>query len=134
MALAMRMGTAEDRQGAAWIEAKIHALVEDAAELDVETDSAAAQLAALFGRLLACRKSFRVAQLDAPVHQAAEFPAVVDPVSGRRIGQLAGRNEIAATDFRRIDSDHVRCVLDQALHEIGGLGAAGTAVGSTLRR
>ena len=72
-------------------------------------------------------------ELDAPVHQAGELAAVVDPVSGRRIGQLAGRNEIAAPDFRRIHADHVRRVLDQALHEIGGLGATGTAIGPALR-
>ena len=47
VALAVRMGAAEDRERAARIEAHIHAVVEDAAELDVVADCAAAQLASL---------------------------------------------------------------------------------------
>ena len=59
VALAVRMGAGEDRERAARIEAQVHALVEDAAELDVEAHRAAAQLAALFRCLLARRETLR---------------------------------------------------------------------------
>ena len=49
VALAVRMGAAVDRQRAGRIELHVHAVVEDAAELDLEADRAAAQLAALLG-------------------------------------------------------------------------------------
>jgi hypothetical protein len=79
------MGAAEHVERAVGIELQIHALVEDAAELDVVADGAAAQPAVLFRRLLARRKALRVAERDTLVHQAGELAAVVIPQGRRRV-------------------------------------------------
>ena len=51
--LAVRMGAAVDGERAGGIEAQVHAVVEDAAELDVVAHRAAAQLAVLLRLALA---------------------------------------------------------------------------------
>ncbi len=48
---------------------------------------------------------------------------------GRRgVGQLRRRDQVAAANFRAVHADLPRGVLDQPLHEVGGLRAAGAAV------
>ena len=79
MALAVRMRAGHDGERSVRIEAQVHALVENAAELDVVAHRAAAQLAVVLGRLLACRVALPVAGLDALVEEAHEFAAVVGP-------------------------------------------------------
>src|SRR5919201_1090211 len=77
--LAVRMGPAKNGERCIGIEAQVHAIVEDAAELDVVAHGAAAQLAVLLRSLLARRKTLPVAELDALVHEPLEFAAVVIP-------------------------------------------------------
>ena len=73
--LPVRMRAAEHRDGAARIEADVHAVVEDAAELDVVADRAAAQLAGLLRRLAPLLVALPVGKLDALVHHALELAA-----------------------------------------------------------
>ena len=116
------------------VEAQIDAFVEDAAELDVVAHGAAAQLAVLLGGFLARRIALPVACLDALVEQTHEFAAVVGPQRRCRVRQLVRRDEIAASDLRRVHAGLACGMLDQSFHEVGGLGPAGAAVGAALRR
>src|SRR3977135_1493470 len=79
VALAVRMRAAKHVESSVGVETQVHALVEDAAELDVVAHRAAAQLAALLRGLLACGKALQIAELDALVQQAYELAAVVVP-------------------------------------------------------
>ena len=130
MTLSVRMGAGEDGERAARVEAEIHAVVEDAALLDVVGDRAAAQPAVLLGRGAPRRVALPVAEVEALVQDARELAAVVVPEGRRRVRQLLRRDEIAAPDFRRIDADHPRRLLDQALGEVGGLGPPRAAIGA----
>ena len=51
----------------------------------------------------------------------------------RGVGQLVFRDEIAPADFGAVDAGDVGGVLDQPLHEVGGLRAAGAAIRPALR-
>src|SRR6185295_4418431 len=77
VALAMRMRAAEHRNIAARIEADVHAVVKDAAKLDVVADRAAAQLAVLLRRLAPLLVAVPVRHLDALVEQTHELAGVV---------------------------------------------------------
>ena len=105
MSLPVRMGAGDDRHRAARIEAQIHAVVEDAALLDIEGHGAAAQLAFAFGFLLARLVALPVADGEALLHHAMEFAGVIDPEGRRRVGQLAFRDQVAAADFVRRNAD-----------------------------
>src|SRR5499427_2429827 len=104
----MRMRPAQDSERSAGIEAQIHAVVEDAAELDVVAHRAAAQLAVLLRGFLSCRKALPVAELDALVHEPLELSAVVVPQRGRRVRELAWRDQVAAPDLGGIHADRPR--------------------------
>ena len=82
---------------------------------------------------LSRRKAFPVAELDALVHEPLELAAVVIPQRGRRVGELARRNQVAAPDLGGVHADRPRGVLDQPLGEIGRLRASGAAIGPALR-
>src|SRR5262249_40632682 len=94
--LAVRMRPAQDGERSAGIEAQIHAVVEDAAELDVVAHRAAAQLAVLLRSFFPRRKALPVAEFDALIHEALELAAVVIPQRGRGVGELARRDHGAA--------------------------------------
>src|SRR5205814_649721 len=128
VSLAVGMRPAEDGERPAGIEAQLHALVEDAAELDVVAHRAAAQLAVLLRGLLSRRKAVPITELDALVHLPLEFAAVVIPQRRCRIGKFARRNEVAAPDLGGIHADDPRRVLDEPLNEISRLGPSGTAI------
>src|SRR5262249_38689058 len=75
--LPVRVRAAEDGDGSARIEADVHAIIEDAAELYVVADRAAAQLAVLLRLLLALRVTLPVRHLDALVEQPRELTRVI---------------------------------------------------------
>src|SRR4029079_10699488 len=94
---------------------------------------AAAQLAVLLALALAAGVALPVAVLHGEVHHADELAGVVDPVRRRGIGQLRRRDQILPAKLGAVDAGDVGGVLDQPLHEVGGFGAAGAAIGSALR-
>src|SRR6185437_16407577 len=111
-------------------EADIHAVVEDAAKLDVIADRSTAQLAGLFRSLLAFLVALPVHHVDALVEQANKLAGIV-AVPGRRVvRKFVRRNEIDTTDLRNIHADLFRRVFDHALGEIGGLRTSGAAIGT----
>src|SRR5258708_27231584 len=126
------MRSAQDRERSAGIEAQIHAVVEDAAELDVVAHRAAAQLAVLLRGFLSRRKALPVAELDALVHEALELAAVVVPQRGRRVGELARRDQVAAPDLGGVHTAPPRGGPDQPLGGVGPLRAPGAAIGPAL--
>jgi hypothetical protein len=130
----VRVRAAEHRDGATRIEADIHAVVEDAAKLDVIADRAAAQLAGLFRGRLALRVTLPVRHIDALVEQANELAGIVAVPGWRVVGEFVRRNEINAADLCHIHTDLLRRMLDHALGEIGGLRTSGAAIGTRLRR
>src|SRR5262249_1669514 len=131
--LAVRMRSGQHGERSAGIEAQIHAVVEDAAELDVVAHRPAAQLAVLLRGFLSRHKTLPVAELDALVHEALELSAVVVPQRGRRVWELARRDQVAAPDLSGIYADRPRRVFDQPLGEVSRLGTSGAAIGPALR-
>src|SRR4051794_25721037 len=115
--LPVRMRAAEDRDGAARIEADVHAIIEDAAELDVVADRAAAQLAALLRLALALAVTFPVRHLDTLVEQARELARVVGVERRRVVGKLVRRDQVDAPYLGDIHADFSRRMLDQPLGE-----------------
>src|SRR5262249_59134947 len=109
------MRSAQHGERSAGIEAEIHAVVEDAAELDVVAHRVAAELAVLLRSFLSRREALPVAELDALVHEALELAAVVVPQRRRRVRELARRNQVAAPDLGGIHADRPRRVFDPPL-------------------
>ena len=94
--LAVRQGAGEDRQLARWVEAHLHALVEDAGIVDVIDDAAAAVFAG--GVLLRVARGIAV-----PVGERLAFgqcrgvvPGVVNPAGARLIGEGVGADQVLA--------------------------------------
>src|SRR5205085_10540584 len=123
--LPMRMRAAEYRDGAIRIEANVHAIVEDAAELDVVADRTATQFAGLFRGRLALLVTLPVRHIEALVEQADELAGIVAVPSRRVVREFVRRNEIDAADLGNVHADLLRRMLDHALGEISGLRPSG---------
>ena len=116
------------------IEPDFHALVENAAELDVGRDRAAAQLAASLALAPARGKSVPVGKLEALVHQLLELAAVVIVMRRRVVRQRLRLDEIAPAQLDPVDARDLRRALDQPLDQINRLGPAGAAIDRRRRR
>jgi hypothetical protein len=98
------MGTGDDAHGAARIETDFHAIIHDAAELDIGRHGTAALQSAPFALSAPRGKTVPVGEREAAVHQLLEVPAVVVVMGGRMIGQLLGPDQIAPPQLDAVDA------------------------------
>src|SRR4029079_3695689 len=85
--LSVRMRPCNDRDHAAWIEAKLHALVEHSAELDIGGDRAAAPSAVPSAHGAPGLEPRPLGDVEAVIHDSREFSTIVIVMGGGVIGQ-----------------------------------------------
>ena len=102
-------------------------------DFEIGADRDAAQLAALAAFLLALGKIGVVGNLQRLVEHALEIAAVIGDAGGRRERHLRRLDEVALAQGQPVDAHLVGGAIDQAFHEIVGLGASGAAIGAHQR-
>src|SRR5229473_1028342 len=102
------------------------AMLLDAAERDP------AQLAALAAVALAPRKALPIGEFERVAEYGREIAGIVGLVGSRGVWDFPRLDEVAAAQFEPIDAHFPRRRVDQALHEIVALGAAGAPIGADI--
>ena len=132
VSLAVAVRASEHRHPARGVEPQVHAVAQQPALLNVEDHRSAADFPVALGGGLASGVTPPVGGFEARVHNMFELAAVIDGEGRRCIRQPRRWNYVATADFHRIKTQDARRPIDQALHDIGGLGPTGAAIGPDL--
>ena len=133
MALAIVERAGDERHRAVGLEANAaHLLVGRRRHLQIAADRDAAQLAALLAVALAACKALPISEFKRVSEYAREIAGIVGLVGSRGVWDFPRLDEIAAAQFEPIDAHFPRRRVDQALHEIVALGAAGAPIGADI--
>src|SRR5262249_30629202 len=125
----------DKRYGAVRLETNAaHLLVGRRCHLQVAADRYAAQLAAFAAVALALGKALPVGEVERMAEYRGEVSRIVDLSGGCRIRDFRGLDEVTAAQLDAVDAHFARRSIDQALHEIIGLRAAGAPVGADIGR
>ena len=128
----MRAG--DDGDIAAWVEAQLHAFVEDGCLLDQIADAVSAQLAAALRLCAPFGKAVPVGGAHGGIEDAGEITTVIGVAGLGLVRHLLAGDEIASPDFRRIEAKPGRCAIEQALDRSDRFRAASAAIGTDRRR
>ena len=126
--LPVRQGAGDDRQFARGVEAQFHPLVEDAGIVDIIDDAAAAVFAGGFALRAPRGIAVPIRQSLAFGHRRSIVAGVVDPAGARLVGIGVRADQVLLAQFGRVDAHFTRRLIDEPLHDIDGLGAAGAAI------
>ena len=131
VALSVVVGADRDGHGAGRIEPDLGMLDQPGiGGLDGARYAEPAQLAAP-ARLDAAGGKAGIVRLDQAILQVlAEIAAVIGVDQRRLVGHRGGRDHVAPAQFRGIDPELARGEVDHGLDHIGGLRAAGAAIGT----
>ncbi len=134
VALALRARADHDVDVTVGLHRHLGALARDAGRgVEIIGDGDAAQLAAGAGVGAARGKAVPVAHAQHPLQGVVIVAAVVDHAEGVGVGKLVAPHEIAAADLDAIEAVLAAGEVDQPLHDVHHLGAAGAAIGPRRR-
>ena len=129
----MRQRAGDDRDFAIGVETQFHALVEDAGIVDVVDDATAAE----FADCLACRPARDIAipvgQVLAFRHRTGVVAGIIGQAGTRLVREGVPSDHIIPAQFGGVYVHLARRLIDEALHDIDSLGAAGAAIGRGWR-
>ena len=131
MALAVRLRAGIDRRRAVLLELHDDVLaLAPGGALDVGGEPDAAEAAGAGRLLLAALEAGPIGEFEPLRHMAVEIARVVGAIADRRrVGHLRGLDEVAAADLRLPEPGLAADPVDETLKEVGGLRAAGAAIG-----
>src|SRR5262245_48233621 len=127
------MGASNNRDSAAGVEPKLHALVRIASGFDITGHGSAAQLPVFLRSRAPFGAAGPVSDLQALIQDLRELSAVVNDTGGRHVWYRRRLYQVASADFGRIDSDLYRCFINEPFHKVVRFGAAGATIGSHCR-